>query len=167
MLEQEMWEDGVESISDGDVFTHDGRPVHFRSLVKRRWGWPKKAAYMAADHLLELARSSGSPAVIWVSKKHRQRQQEELFEQIPDLLDALTHGLSRGAQREIFDAGHELRSITVRFRELLSDDGLSAGILHALAARLGTTVFDLRPAIHFNTGDRDLIFTVDAGGFDP
>lgn len=168
MQEQAMWERGIESLRDGEVETHDGRPVHFRSLLKRRWGWPKKSAYRAADFLLEEAESSGRVAELWVSKKKRDEQQRRLFAELPGLLEDLCHGLSRGvAQREAFDAGHEVDSILLTFDDPISDDGLSADVLQAVASRLGTNVDELRGAVRFDTATPELRFLVEATRFDP
>jgi hypothetical protein len=163
-----LWADGIEEIEDGTVTNHEGRPVHFRSLVKRRWGWPKKAAYRAADYLLEAARENDSRAVLAVSKRRRDAQQKALFEELPGLLEDLLHGLSRGvAQREAIDASHVIRSLEVAFDYPISDDGFSADVLHAIANRLGCSVEELRGAIRFDTGTPDLVFDVRAEGFDP
>jgi hypothetical protein len=163
-----LWRDGIEEIEDGTVETHEGRAVPFRSLVKRRWGWPKKAAYRAADYLLEQAEAEGRPAVLAVSKRKRDEQQRALFRELPGLLEDLLHGLSRGvAQREAIDASHIIRSLEIAFDRPITDDGFSRDVLHALANRLGTSVEELRSAIRFDTGTPDLVFEVKAERFDP
>ena len=166
--ERGMWERGLDCLQDGDVETHDGRPVHFRSLLKRRWGWPKKAAYRAADFLLEEAKRADREAVLWLSKRKRDEQQRRLFAALPELLEDLTHGLSRGvAQREAFDASHEIDSILLAFDDPISDDGLSAEVLQAVASRLGTNVDELRGAVRFDTATPELRFLVESSRFDP
>jgi len=60
----ETYRSDVKSIKDGDVLTWDGRPVHFRTLIKRRWGWPKRAASLAAEKLKEWAGSNAQPCTL-------------------------------------------------------------------------------------------------------
>lgn len=168
MLEQEMWERGVDRIEDGEVFTYDGRPVHFRALLKRRWGWPKKAAYRAADFIIEAAEQQGRRPSIWVEKEQQTKQQLALLDAMPNLLEDLLHGLGRSSQREVFDASHELKSLMVSFADTISDDGFTNGVLHALAVRFGTTVVELREhSVRFNTTTDHVSFHVEPDRYDP
>ena len=42
-FEDELWDEGTESVLDGEVVNRAGKPLHLGMLIKRRWGWPKKA----------------------------------------------------------------------------------------------------------------------------
>ena len=132
VYEQEMWEDGLDFIVEGQVFTFDDRPLHLRAMIQRRWGWPKKSAYAAADWLRDQA--EGEPVVVWLRKNHRQRQQAEIMAALPDVLLDLLSGLSRGvAQREIFDAGREVDLITITLNGTITDEGVITEVMRGIA----------------------------------
>lgn len=167
LTELEMWHPDVTVIADGDVVTEDGRPVNFRGLLKRRWGWPKKAAYMAADHLLEQARLRGTVAVLRVADRDREMQQDYLMKQIPGLDSALRTGLARGASREINDASHEITGIEIRLREPICDDGLTTAVLDAIGRRFGVSAAAAREHVHFDTETSEILMEVNVARLDP
>lgn len=144
MIEESMWDEKIQFIVDGSVTTWDGRVVHFRALVQRRWGWPKKAAFLAADWMLKMARKSAHKAVLHVAAEGRSAQQELLFENIQGLREALCEGLSQRAHKDVYHAGDDVESVMIRFPRPISDDGLVRNILHGVATRLGCTIDDLR-----------------------
>jgi len=165
VYEQEMWEDGLDFIVEGEVFTWDDRPLHLRAMVQRRWGWPKKSAYAAADFLRQEA--GLNPAVVWLRKSHRQKQQQEIIEANPGILADLLSGLSRGvAQREIFDAGRDVGSITVELSGVITDEGVITEVLRGLGWRFGANMDEMRQATQFSTDAGNVRLTVDVARFD-
>lgn len=144
MKEDQLWREDVASVADGDVHTWDGRPVHFRALVQRRWGWPKQAAFKAADFLLAEAAHRSERAVLHLTWEGRTVQQDDLFQRIPDLRQMLCTGMAQRAHRDIYHASDVVESITVRFAQPVTDDGLTRMIIHALATRFGCTTEELR-----------------------
>lgn len=166
VYEREMWEDGLDFLREGEVFTWDDRPLHLRAIVQRRWGWPKKSAYAAADYLKQQA--NGEPVVIWLRKNHRQRQQSEIIAALPDVLLDLLSGLSRGVQKEVFDAGRNVQSVTVMLNRPITDEGMVSEIVRGIGWRLGANMEELRDATSFSTPqDGHIRLVVNAHRFDP
>ena len=157
---------GVDSVVDGSVVTWDGRVVNFKSLVQRRWGWPKKAAHAAAEWIKEQAKARGVPAVLWVTNPRRREQQDEVFRALPMLLVDLCSGLARGSSKEAEDADHEIREVHVVFDQLVSDDGMVREIVHVLANKFGATANDVRAVCRFDTGTPVVTLRVAASQFD-
>lgn len=157
----QTYERDVRFIDDGQVTTWDGRPVYLRDLIKRRWGWPKKAAIAAASFL----KSQDGTARLWVANPERTQQQQLLFAAIPSLLDWLCAGLANGSSKEAEDCYHEIVGVNVSFTHAISDDGLIRDVTGALARRLGCTPEDVREATSYNTGGPVVLMRVDTDRF--
>lgn len=163
----DLWDEDVERVTEGEVFTHDGRAVSLRGLIQRRWGWPKKAANLAAGYMLRRAKASGQPAELWLRRLRRTAQALELISELPELLELILNGLAQDAQRESRDAERPLSEITIRLNAEIDDDGLSRGVLRAIAARLGCTMEELRDSTRFTTTQDGLVLDVQADRFAP
>jgi hypothetical protein len=170
IYEDQLWESGAPaSVTDGDVLNCHDRPVHFRALIQRRWGWPKKAAYAAADFLLSESEKSGRPAMLWIDNPHRDEQQTRIIENLgPDVLRDLFSGLARGGSRERHDTSHAIQSLRINFDgDAVEDSGLIKGILAAISNRLGCNMDELRAASYFDTGDQNIRITIMTTEFSP
>lgn len=173
MSEEELWGRGEQRqdqrstdwVSDGQVVTWDGRPVHFRTLLKRQWGWPRRAAYAAADHLLSEAAHFKGTAVLHVNNPGRIIQQMKLLSALPDLQRDLLIGLAGSAIREASSASQEMDSLLLQFDKTMTDDGMVRGVLNALAQRLGCSIEDLRKACHFNMNTREVVIRIGVSEF--
>jgi hypothetical protein len=161
----ETYERHVRSIEDGTVRTWDGRPVYFYALIRRRWGWPKKAALAAAAFIKQMAEAQGRPVLLWVQNPERTQQQEILFAGIPDLRDMLCAGLANGSSKEAEDCDSLVVGVNVAFTRAVDDDGLVNGITHALAARFGCAPDNMREAVTYNTGSPLVTMRVDVDRF--
>jgi hypothetical protein len=154
IIESDLWSPGLDSVRDGEVFTWDGRRIGFRSLVQRRWGWPKKSAHAAADWIVE---NSPNPAILWLNNPHRSRQQEEVIAAIPELFIDLCSGLARGGsinvskRREFSSLSRMINGVMVSFDVPITDDGLVRGVINVLANRLGCSPEELRSETHYDT----------------
>lgn len=162
----QTWAAGVDCVREGSVTTWDGRTVAFKSLVQRRWGWPKKAAHAAARWLMEQARSRGEPAVLWVNNPWRRQQQADVFAGVPGIVDDLCSGLARGGSKEAEDADHEIVGVEVRFDRSITDDGLVRDVTNVLANRLGTTAESLREHTTYDTGGPVVVMRVRTSAFE-
>ena len=169
IFEDQLWAEGApDRVIDGEVLNCHGRPVHLRALIQRRWGWPKKAAYAAADFLREESGRSGRPAMLWLDNPHRDEQQNRIINSLgPGVLADLFSGLARGGSRERHDAAQPIQSITIQFDNLVEDSGMIKGILGAIANRMGCNMEELREASHFSTRTSDVKILVSAGRFHP
>jgi hypothetical protein len=156
----------VPCIQDGQTVTWDGRPVHLRDVITRRWGWPKSSALMAAMHLKDQAREHGHSAVVWIRDAERDAQQRELYAAIPDLLRTQNTGLANRSSREAYDADHELIGVNISFRRSVSDDGMVNFIIGALARRFACAPNDMRAATNVNTSGTVAHLLVDAERFE-
>lgn len=146
--EDELWDEDAGSVQDGHVYNRAGKPLHLGMLIKRRWGWPKKASSAAAKALRELF--APEPVTLWLSNPHRQQQQADLFKAHPSILKDLLSGLARGAQREIRDAGAPIRGLQVFYTVPIPDEGLTSDVLRCIASHLGITMEELRRITDFD-----------------
>jgi hypothetical protein len=165
MLIGETYAREVRFIEDGQVQTWDGRNVFFHSLIKRRWGWPKKAANAAAAVIVAHAKSMGTVPRIWVQEPERSQQQSILFSALPDLVQMLCAGLAGGSSREAEDCDHQIVGINVELSRAIDDDGLVNGITGSLAARFGCAPSDVREATRYHTGSPVVSMKVDVSKF--
>lgn len=157
----QTYERDVRFIDDGQVTTWDGRPVYLRDLIKRRWGWPKKAAIAAAAFL----KAQDGTARLWVANPERTQQQQLLFASIPSLLDRLCAGLANGSSKEAEDCDHEIIGVNVTFSRSIADDGFVRDVTAALARRLGCASDDVRAVTQYNTGSPVVSMRVDTAHF--
>lgn len=155
----------VVSVQEGDVRTYDGRIVCFRDLVKRRWGWPKKAAIAATDFMVLLSRETGLKPVLWVADPYRTQQQQMLFGNIPGLLDMLCAGLAIGSSKEAVDCDAPVRVLQVNFDVNVDDDGLVRDVTAVIAKRLGCSTQALRDVTKYNTTSTFVTLEVPASKF--
>jgi len=157
----------VRFIEDGMIEDRHGRRLNMLDLVKRRWGWPKKAATLAARWIFEHAVMSGSePARIWVMQPERGQQQQLLFSSIPELLDALLAGLANGSSREALDCDNEIAGVHVNFTRAVTDDGFIRDVIEAIARRMNVTAHEVRAASTINTTTPVATLRVDVAAFD-
>ena len=157
----QTFERDVRFVEDGQVTTWDGRPVYLRDLIKRRWGWPKKAAVHAAAVLKEQYRTLGTPVRLYVQQPERGQQQQALFTVAPELLDFLLSGLANGSSKEAEDCDHEIVGVNVSFVRGVDDDGLVRDITSALAKRFAISVDDVREVTAYNTSGPVVTLRVD------
>lgn len=149
----------MDRVVVGQVVDDDGRPLRLRTLIHRLWGWPKSAADLAAEHLRAAAAHNGVAATLWLSSSSAVAQQQLLLQQVPGLLQSLLVGLAKRTSRERHDVALPVRAIEIAISEPISDDGLTKGVLEAIALRLGVSVDELRSRVVFSMGR-------DVGGFD-
>lgn len=163
----ETYQEGVVSLCEGEIVRFDGGVMCLRDLIKRRWGWPKKAAVAAADFLNLLARESGSGSkpVLWVGDPYRQQQQQMLFECIPGLVEMLCVGLANGSSKESMHCETPVKSISIRFDRSIDDDGLIKEITSTIARRLGCSTIDLRSVTKYITTGSSITLDVPVSRF--
>ena len=161
----EMWADGVDRVTEGEVRTWDGRVVPVHALIQRRWGWPKKAARAAGELLRTRAR--GKAVTLWVTNPMRHEQQLSVLAALPDVLADLFSGLARGASREALDADHMIHGVEVVFDHPISDDGLISEVTAVLANRLGTSSEAVRAATQYDTSGQFVTMAVRTSVFEP
>lgn len=159
--ERDLWDEGLETVREGEVRTWDERIVDLQSLISRRWGWPKSAASAAKARLKYLAREAGEEVLLYVGND-RWKQQRDLIHDLPDLARVLCSGLAGGASREIPTASRELDMIIIRFDARLTDDGLTKGVLRGIAGRLGCTLEELRSITQFTNNEGTITLDVNA-----
>lgn len=147
----EMWARGVDVLEEGQVLSWDGRVVPFKNILKRRWGWPKKAAGMAADWIQHEAKERGATPVLWVSNPWRADQQREVIAKVQGILEALFSGMARGASKESLDADAPIVGVEIDFDREITDDGLIRDITGAIANRFGASNDDVRKACTYRT----------------
>ena len=164
MIEEiDLWDNSAPPyVVDGDVVNWRGRPVNFKSLIQRRWGWPKKAAFQAADLLLADAEQTGRPAILWLDNPHRDEQQFQILDRIGDsLLSDLFSGLARGGSRERHDMSRKISEVKISFSDQsVTDDGMIRSILFCVANRLGCNLEELRDASRFGDNGKQRL-TID------
>lgn len=156
----------VRCIQDGEARTWDDRPVHFRDVISRRWGWPKASATIAAAYIKAQAKEHGHPALIWLHDDERLAQQCALVAALPELLPALLLGLANRSSREALDADHELIGVNVSFRRAVTDDGMVNYVIGALARRFDCAPQDVREATNVNTSGPIAHLLVDTERFE-
>lgn len=163
LTDRELWDEGVNSVREGDVVSFEGKPLSLRVIIQRRWGWPKSAADKVARHM----KRNGNVNIIWLSHEKREKQQAQMFAEIPDLLTTLCTGLAMGASREVDDASRTVSDVHISFRLELLDEGLTTAILKAVANRLGCSLEELRSATTVRHDGDQLQVIIDAARFNP
>lgn len=144
--EEDLFDIDLQSVSHGEMRRADGRLLHLGDIIKRRWGWPKKAATIAGRMLHKAGEA------VQLNGKAREAQQNELFQRDPQLAIALLSGLARGSTREMHDVGRVLDHVQVKFDCDIYEDGLITRIIYALAERFGLNYEEMRGRIKFHTG---------------
>ena len=146
--EDELWQNegvrkglpGTPPIEWPGVFDSTGRNLSLVDVLSRFWGWPKGAAKRAAPYLIE--RYRGSKVLVEVADGPRQTQQSDIIAADPAVISRLVDGLFVGASKESRANSARLRSLAVVFNDgAITDDGLTTGLIRALANR-----FDLAPS---------------------
>lgn len=151
VYEDQLFADHLLCVRDGEVVYRDGHPMPWRAVVKRRWGWPKSAAYRAADYLQDDARAHGAVPTLWLSREQRLMQVDHVVRNCPGIVATLAEGLAANAARDAGDAGKPMAGFSVYFDDVIREDGLLKNVLHAIGVRFGTTVDSVRKATHFTT----------------
>lgn len=126
LYEHRLWDQNIQAVRDGEVVNETGHPIPLRAVVHYRWGWPRAAAYRAADWLRDRATQTGEPATVQIAKEPRLAQQRVLLAEIPELGDLLLEGLASGSR-------HRLSVAHVIVDEIEDPEGLFDAIVHAVA----------------------------------
>lgn len=156
IYDDQLHDERIAFVYDGDVvYRNGGHPAPWRALVKRRWGWPKGAAYRAADYLRDAALAYGERPVLWLAREQRLAQVEQAVRNCPGLVSLLAEGLAANAGKDARDAGKPMTGFTVQFDSVVREDGLLRYVLGALATRFGTSIDVVRSATRFNTTGND------------
>ena len=144
--EDDLYEDYLVSVAAGSVLRRDGRPLHLTDVIKRRWGWPKKAARLAGQHFTR------EGLEVFLHDAQRRQQQQQLLKDHPAILVALLDGSARGATREALDVGRLLDRLELRFSSDIYEQGLVSSVIRTLAGHFGLTFQEMRTRINFQTG---------------
>lgn len=126
IYESNLWDRDVTSVRDGEVLNETGHPIPLRALLHYRWGWPRGAAYKAADWLRDRARESNDVATVWIAKEQRLNQQRLLLKFVPGLQDVLLEGLAAGS-------AHRLSVAHIIVDDIFDQDGLVSSIVKSVA----------------------------------
>lgn len=157
----------IKFVEDGTIHDRHGRVLNLRDIIKRRWGWPKKAANLAAEVIFQRACMSGDePARIWVAQPERWQQQQVVFAAVPDLLGALMSGLCNGSSREAHDCDHDIVGISLSFTRGITDDGMVRNVIDAVARRMDCTADEVRSSSAINSSAPVVSIRVDVAAFD-
>jgi len=144
--EDDLFNVDLISVGHGTIARRDGSPLHLTDVIKRRWGWPKKAARLAGQHY----RREGQD--VFLRDPERRSQQLELVKHRPDILIAWMDGAARGSSRESHDAGRSLERIELRFHEPIWEEGLITGIVKTIGDRFGVSFQEIQSRITFQMG---------------
>ena len=163
---EELWDDfGPETVIVGEVTDGEGRVLDVRRLIQRRWGWPKRAAFQAADYLEGHGDLDGASLPIRGPKLAE--LQDRIFYSNPDILRSLLDGVAARSQREARNAGRTYYGVDIDFTEEVEDEGFVTNILYALSTKMGTTVDKLRKVVHFSDQEGYLRIEVQPDALEP
>lgn len=146
LTEDDLFDDDIVSVAHGTITRRDGKAMHLTDVIKRRWGWPKKAARLAG----QLLRRENKP--VYLRDEERRKQQQDLFQSNPEILVAWMDGAARGSTREANDSGRLLDRTEIRFDNEIYEEGLITQVIHTLASRFGVSFGEMRGRITFQTG---------------
>lgn len=160
----DLWR--VDSVREGEALRFDGRPLSMRTLIQRRWGWPKRAAIMVSAYLRAEEERTGQPCVLRLTNPQMAIQQAYMFREIPDLISALCSGLANGNTREEHDADRMVAAVMVLFDKPFTDDGLIRDITKVLANRLGCNPEEIRAVTKYDTSTPHVRMDVRSSDFE-
>lgn len=161
---RELW--FVESVKEGDVVDGDGKPLRLRTLIARRWGWPKSASAIAADDLELQSHLTGRPWELRFDDAGRDEQQRKLFDRVEGLQPALLEGLAGRTTRERW-SGRKVSSISVQLSTPVVEAGLVSRILSVIGDHVGCKTRDeVRDRALINVDDDVVVIGVGLGGLD-
>lgn len=161
-FDRDLWDPGLEYVYDGEVLDSKDRPLKLHQLIKRRWGWGRASARLAANVLRNEA-PKDEAARLYLHGPRRTRQQLDLFKANPQILTKLLEGLSRGSLRDVHDAEAEIDHLHIRFGMYVPEEGLTNQVLHVIAGHLGITLDELREITTFEMSPDSRVIEVDNG----
>lgn len=123
-------------VREGELLVRD-KPMRLNAVIRHRWGWPKRAADEAAEHLRAV--SLPKPVVLWLNEPERLAQQRAIFASRPEVLQALMAGLAKGSSHPPHNRV-PVRTFSLDLGAVVVDSGLLGGILESVAHRLGVTM---------------------------
>lgn len=121
---------------EGEVLLR-GKPMRLNAIIRHRWGWPKRAADEAAEHLRTMA--APRRVVLWLNEPERRQQQEQILRARPEILRALLGGLAQGSSHPPHNRV-QVRTFSLDLGATVVDSGLLGAILEAVAHRVGVTM---------------------------
>ena len=154
MVEDEIFDQSVSFIRDGDVVRSDGKTMRLRDIIKRRWGWPKSASSVAADYIR--GSTKGVDPIVWVKGINREEQQMDVLLNAGGAMSKLLEGLARGSSKE--SGSKPISGVSVVFDgPEIYDDGLVTDVVKSLACRLGMSMPDIRDITLFSRDEEGVV----------
>lgn len=140
----------VYAIPQGAVTRWDGRPLRVDAVIRRVWGWPKKAARVAA----QIFRRDPSMKIA-IGTQSRLRQQKKMLADDHSLLDLLLLGLAGRAYREVENGDREFAVVTLEFTPAVVNEGLVSALVQTVGHELGWTEGEARRRCQVTVGGTD------------
>lgn len=146
--DEELHDDDVAFVDEGEVINRSGKPLHLAQIIMRAWGWTKRPANLAAEHLGDLV--GDGPVRIYLSDDEREEQQMKIIQARPEILRSLLLGYARRGKRDVKDAGALLSGLTIAYDIPIRDEGFTADVLRCVASHLGSNLEAVRRHAKFS-----------------
>ena len=159
MFEDETYDQALK-LEVGDVLRRDGTALGLRSMISRRWGWPRSLANDAAGVIRDL--HAGETPGIYVGGQDMLDQQDQVIEILgaDETMDRLLTGIARRTKRSMAGSGRTVSSVFLDLEEEIHEDGLITDILTAVGERLGVSLDELWAVTDWQGEDGHLELTI-------